>query len=298
MDDPQAWPAAVTAHLAHQCGGPVTVTRLGGMSGASVWRARFAEASAIVKAGPSRRERLFYEHTGVVLDRAGVAMPRLLWSAESDGSNWLILEDIAAPFPVPPPEQWRPDPRMVAMLARLHSLTLDLPAELITYPAWDWTEQVTEAALSFFAPVVARNLAAPIRSLRDQAMHLSEQWCWISGDPNPSNWGVRTDGSLVLFDWELARRGAPPTDLAITVAGLGDPAKYEAVAACYLAAWPAISDQPPWSPPALARDIALAKAWSVVTLLRTIVEGKGRIPEQLRSQLSERVPPWLESLAR
>jgi hypothetical protein len=104
--------------------------------------------------------------------------------------------------------------------------------------------------------------------LRDEAQHLIASWCWISGDPNPSNWGTRADGSLVLFDWELVRRGTPPTDLAILVSGLGDEAKYAEMAACYLTIWPAIDGRRSWPAATLARDIALAKVWTVVMLLR------------------------------
>lgn len=301
MDTFDAWPVPVTDHLRRAYGDPVSVERLGGMSGAAVHRLRFADGSVIVKAGSGRRNRresLFYRYAGDPLLRAGVSLPRLLWSAELPDGSWLVLEDIPTPVPVVLHDRWQPDARMVAMLARLHALALDLPDELATYEEWDWAEEVTDAALTFFEPATARELAAPLRALREEAMHLGERWCWISGDPNPNNWGLRADGSPVLYDWELVRRGTPPIDLAILVTGLGDEAMYEQVAACYLDAWRATTNRPPWAGATLARDIALGKVWSVATFLRACVTNEGRIPERLRGQLAEYVPPWVQRLAR
>jgi hypothetical protein len=226
-----------------------------------------------------------------------VFAPRLLWSGDAGDLHWLVLEDIPTAVPVPPPDRWQPNDGMVAMIARLHSLALDLPDELAGYPKWDWTVDATEVALSLL-PAAARDLAPALRSLREEAQHLTAPWCWISGDPNPSNWGVRDDGALVLYDWELVRRGTPPTDLAILVAGLGDEAKYEAMAACYLETWRVMDVGPSWPADALARDIALAKVWTVVMLLRACVSETANVPEQVRTHLTEFVPPWVRSLAR
>jgi aminoglycoside phosphotransferase (APT) family kinase protein len=184
------------------------------------------------------------------------------------------------------------------MLARLHTLTLDLPSELHTIEAWRWTDAMTDAALTFFSAGIAREIDAPFRALQEAAQHLDTPCCWTSGDPNPSNWGERADGTPVLYDWELVRRGVPALDLAVLVAGLGDAAKYEAVAACYLEERSRLTDAPAWRAESLPRDIALAKAWTVASLLRACVTGGGRVPDALRAQLTEDVPPWIISIAR
>jgi thiamine kinase-like enzyme len=298
MDSFEAWPATVTSHLRAVYGIPIAIERPGGMSGASVHRVRFAEGSVIVKSSSSGRESLFYRHADDQLERGGVCAPRLLWSAEIDELHWLVLEDIPASAPIAPPDRWQPNAGMVAMIARLHSLTLALPVELANFAKWDWTVDATDDALSFFPAAVARNLAPPLQALREEAQHLAAPWCWISGDPNPSNWGTRADGSLVLFDWELVRRGTPPTDLAILVAGLGDETKFAQMAACYLDLWQTISAKRSWPAATLARDIALAKIWTVVMLLRACVSGRANVPAELRGQMAESVPPWVRSLAR
>src|SRR5579883_2966731 len=50
-----------------------------------------------------------------------------------------------------------------------------------------------------------------------------------TGDPNPTNWGLRADGTIVLYDWERFGQATPAIDLAITVPGLGDRAVFQKV---------------------------------------------------------------------
>ena len=82
----------------------------------------------------------------------------------------------------------------------------------------------------------------------------------ISGDPNPTNWSVREDGTVVLFDWERVGYGTPALDLAITVPGLGTPDDYRRVVEGYLRAGPSPELTAPQEGPVerLAYDIALA----------------------------------------
>lgn len=266
------------------------------MSGARVFRLRLDHDSVVVKASSSGREALFYARVAPRLRPIGVPIPDLLWSARAEGEHWLVLEDIPTPLPVPAMDLWQPDPAMVAVLARLHAHELDLPSEPFSHDGWRWTDAVTDAALSFFAPAVAASLTRPLRALQEQAQHLAEPRCWISGDPNPTNWGLRGDGSLALMDWELFRRGHPALDLAILIVGLGDGAKYERLAGCYVDQQRATGHLPAWPADMLARDIPLAKIWSVTVLLSTTVTGKGRVPDRLKAQLAEFVPPWIHQI--
>jgi aminoglycoside phosphotransferase (APT) family kinase protein len=135
-----------------------------------------------------------------------------------------------------------------------------------------------------------------LRSLQGEARRLAEPRCWISGDPNPRNWGLRADGSPALFDWEMFGPGVPATDLAIIIPGLGDADAYAAAADCYRAAWDA--PQPlPWTSEHLARDIAIAKVASVVRLLHAHASGAARVDDQLVVWLVTAMPPWLTQLA-
>jgi len=293
-----AWPADVTRRLADTVGEPEAVEPLGGMSGSEVYLVRGARDSVVLKVSAGPREARFYTRVAPHLRPAGIPIPDLVWYEHVADRHWLILEHIPTPLPIPHRDSWSPDPRMVAVLARLHALPIDAPPADFRREEWRWTDAMSEAALSFFAPAEARSLAPAVRALQQEAQHLAEEWCWISGDPNPLNWGLRADGGLALFDWELFRRGAPPLDLAILVVGHGDAEKYEQLARCYLDQWRAVTSAPPWPPATLARDIALGKAWTFVALLsHIVVRGGGRVPDRLKEQLAEYVPPWLREIA-
>jgi hypothetical protein len=144
---------------------------------------------------------------------------------------------------------------------------------------------------------VREELAPLVRELQHEAKRLSEPWCYISGDPSAPNWGLRADGSLVLFDWEICRPGIPAMDLGITVAGLGNHDKYAAAAVAYLDVWASWGEPLPWTHAELARDIALAKAETVIHLLCAHATDSARIPEQTIAWLVGAVPNWLRSLA-
>ncbi len=82
---------------------------------------------------------------------------------------------------------------------------------------------MTQAAFDWLPGIESEALEQPQR----EHAAISEPWCWISGDPNPRNWGLRADGTPVLFDWELFGPGTPATDLAIIVPGLGTLTDYK-----------------------------------------------------------------------
>jgi aminoglycoside phosphotransferase (APT) family kinase protein len=299
MDNLACWPPTLLSFLDRAYGALLSVERLdGGMSPARVSRLQFAETSVVVKASPRSKETVFYERIADQLRPAGLPIPALHWSAQIDGEHWLVLEDIPDPLPLPHHLHWRPDARTVAVLARLHTQTPTVPAGIFDIEQRDWSDDVTAAALSFFAPEIARELVGPLRALQAEGQHVTAAWCWIAGDPNPTNWGLRRDDTVALYDWELFRRGTPAIDLAVLVLGNGDMPKYEALAACYLENWRSLTDAPPWSSATLARDIALAKVWTVTWFLNCIVTnpGEGHVPDRLKAQLTEFVPPWLSEM--
>jgi hypothetical protein len=289
------WPEPVTEQLRRAHGEPLAVERLGGMSVARVYRVRFPERSAIVKTSPRPAEARFYESVAGRLRSAGVPIPRLEWVAHLADGHWLVLEDIPNPLPAPPPDRWRPGPRVVAVLVRLHRTTRQMSLDFPDARAHAWTDDATAAALRCFPEERSLDLAPRLRALQRQAEHLSEAWCWISGDTSPPNWGVRPDGTLALYDWELFRRGVPAGDLAPVVPGLGNPQMFRQIAAAYRAEWERSGEVLPWSLDALARDIALAKLATVVMLLAAHAEGRARVPEDHIARLLAAVPPWLNT---
>ena len=150
---------------------------------------------------------------------------------------------------------------------------------------------MTDRALSLFPERIAADLRPLLSSMQEGSSHLFAPLCSISGDPNPSNWGLREDASPVLFDWERFGAGTPALDLAITVPGLGDEDDRRAVASTYLDGWPGA----PFPIDRLTRDMALAKAWTVVELLSGYAEGQVRAASVI-GRLLEVFPPWVAEI--
>ncbi len=83
----------------------------------------------------------------------------------------------------------------------------------------------------------------------------------MSGDSNAGNWGRRENGDVVLFDWERFGKGSPAIDLAPLIKGMGTKQAMLSLAERY----GQIARHS--NPPALAREIAIAKAWIVTEVI-------------------------------
>jgi hypothetical protein len=226
----------------------------------------------VVKGPVERREAHVYRALRPMLKRADVALPRVEWA----NARWLVLEDLPRRLPI---EDALGNPGVLRMLRRLHACLLDLDDAFVSA----WPDDLTSRALSIFELEVQRSLAPRLARIRLAALPLFEPASIISGDPNPTNWGMREDGSLVLYDWGRIGRGAPAIDLAITVPGLGDAAAYALVASVY-------------GPPARVPDIAAAKAWTVVHYLAEALAGRVSTSESVIDRLRSIVPPWIEAV--
>lgn len=284
------FPEAIHRHLASTRGDVVAVEPLRGIAAGRVFRVRAARGSVIVKGASREAEAWFYLETAGALAEYGVATPMLEWCEREGDAWWLVLEDIPRPLPR---ERWLADPAVLAVLRRLHRSGVAPPDAPDTYlPAWD--EPMTAAARSTLPREAADRVAPLLERLREAHQHLFAPNCPISGDPNPTNWGLRANGTLVLYDWERVCLGAPALDLAVTIPGLGDPDAFRQVARGYLTTGPQSPDDAAIE--ALAHDIAVAKAWSVVELLSHVAQGRIS-PDTPLDWLRERFPGWLQDLA-
>lgn len=271
------WPTTISDAARELLGPDMTAEPLGGMSGAGVQRLRGNGLSAVLKQSSLPNEWHVYTQFAGRLHAAGVALPRLHAGAFESNIWWLLLEDIPRSLPQ---ERWLADAEVLEMLHRLHAIPIaDLPLPESRFRP-GWSADLTRQALSLFEPDDARHLEPLLADIRKQAARLFEPVCVISGDPNPANWGIRNDGSLVLFDWERCTLGHPAVDLAITVPGLGDMAAFEQVAGRYAAG-----------------DVARAKVWTVVEILAGCADGSV-VPSFDVSRLVGQIPTWLGSLFR
>jgi aminoglycoside phosphotransferase (APT) family kinase protein len=288
------WPERLRDQIERRAGTRYSVERLGGMSLSGVWRVSGTAGSAIIKASSSGYEARFYRDVAPSLRQTGIPIPELLLALDDGTRHWLLLEDIPVPLPIATGSGWQPDREVVTILARLHAATRATPPRLANPPFRGWTDAMTQSALGCL-PDRPADLERLLAALQREAQTLVQPWCWISGDPNPRNWGMRAGAEPVLFDWELFGPGVPATDLAIIVPGIGDHAAYARVAAAYHASW-AGQDPLPWDTTELSGQIAVAKISTVVQLLDSHVTGTARIGDDLLAWLVDAVPDWLRSL--
>jgi aminoglycoside phosphotransferase (APT) family kinase protein len=277
-------------YLGEAFGQPTGVETLGGQSAAAVYRVRFVGKSLIVKTSPIANEAVFYEKIAPLLQARSIDVPVLERSFCEAGRYWLVLEDVPHPLPA---TRRQADDQMIEVLYRLHTFKLE---QLPPGPGWyrpKWTAPMTELALECLPPEVARPSKPFLYTLQNDYQHLFKPQNLISGDPNPGNWGLREDGTLVLFDWERFSYGTPALDLAITVGGVGNVAGYAATAVKYLRTNKdlAASEIMALTRP-LARDIAIAKIWTVVEYLSEYRRGKMK-PGVTLDKLLPIIVEWL-----
>lgn len=285
------WPEAVRGYLQAEYGAPTDITPLSGLSFNRIWRVCFHETCVIVKQALETREAIFYREAAPQFNAQGVYTPDLKWSTAVDNAEWLILEYIPKPFPR---ERWEADVDQLTTLYRLHHgwLHIDTSQPWWFEPYWD--TEMTEATLSFFPAEMASALHPLLSDLQYRSQPLFEAKCWISGDPNPRNWGIREDDTVVLFDWERFGRGTPLLDLAITMPGFPEDGQFETLAARYLrhARTTELAEIQKF-----ARQLALAKVWNLVEFVYMLQTDDVADPEPF-GYLAEELPGWLLTIER
>lgn len=267
-------------------GTPVGLERLAGLSGATVRRVRFARLNLVIKVTSERTEFEFYRTVAPVLRARGIGIPELVVAGSLPDGYWLALEHIPEPLPS---ARWVADDDQMRALRRLHRNTLDLPDldDVVFTP--EWTTAMTESALAWLPAPVAARVRRLLRPIRRAALSLFRPKCFISGDPNPRNWGLRADGSLVLFDWERFGRATPAIDVAITIPGLPDRDVLTTVAAGYLGGGAREGRH------ALVRELAAAKVWSTVDFLEG-ARRPGAGPDRTVRHLCAELARWVDEM--
>lgn len=211
-------------------GEPMTLERLNGVGGPGVILIAGPRGRAIAKY-PVRREAEFYRSWAPLVRQQGLGVPEVYAQGETSARAWILMEALDATL-TPPYRDRLPD--MTAYLAQLHAMPRDrlrstddsLPIRPVALSPQDiddaatlWTAEVRESLVDL--------LRLPWPALPTD-MRL------VSGDPNPTNWGVRASGQLVLFDWSEVAWSHPAYDLAVLCGGLPEVALVEQVVDVYL----------------------------------------------------------------
>jgi thiamine kinase-like enzyme len=155
------------------------------------------------------------------------------------------------------------------VLYRVHIGTWNKPLIIKKHYVPKWDDRLTENVLSLYSTGITTEIHTMFKEVQKQSKELFTDFCWINGDTNPTNWGVRKDGTLVLYDWERIGYSHPAIDLVITIPGIGtaDNTIESLVATRYLNIWNKSSSYIPFSKSNLIKHIKLAKIWSVIEFL-------------------------------
>lgn len=243
-------------------GGPIrSVERLStGMSGA-VWRVATGDSTQIVKRTTGPREPAVYRDLARALAHAGVRIPSCRAIVpNADGSTWLVLEDIPRPLPR---DRWLADPDVLNTLVRLHTMDPIVLRPILEPYRPQWTRAMTD-------DIVALEGSAPLHgwleAVREEHAALATVRRVISGDANPTNWGIDRDGAIVLMDWERIGLGPPAFDLATTIPGAGSADDFRLVSsrANEIRRSAPVEPEPPDLSP---RALAVMKLFTIVELI-------------------------------
>jgi hypothetical protein len=290
MYDPASWPAELVQFAEQQWGSIISVEPLAGLSGARVWQLSAGEQWVVVKQC-SVNEASFYEWAAPRLRAVGIGTPEVWWAFEDQISHWLVLEYLPA---APARATWLAHPAWMTALARLHQLPLEVFSDLRAPYRPRWDDALIDDSLALIAPPQRPQLRVDLAAIGEELAELQRQERPISGDPNPANWGLRADGTVVLFDWERAGFGPPAFDLAITIPGLADAGAARKVAHAYRAAGGVLPLNV--SIESLTREILLCKVWVVGEFMATVARQRLTLPPAY-DELWRTVPDWVAALA-
>ncbi|EIT87456.1 LPS biosynthesis choline kinase [Fictibacillus macauensis ZFHKF-1] len=246
----------------------VIINSIDGLSGANPERGVFSyrinsiNKSYILKNCTQKREFDIYTQHASFFKNNNINIPEIYFFCEEDGENWIIIEHIPHPFPK---NRWKADTEQIFQLYKLHSKSLNSDIKINDPYQFIWDEELTER-VQYLLPI---ELNATISHIKEQSQVIFTQFCIISGDSNPTNWGVRDNGILVSFDFERIGYGNPAIDLAITMPGFGSEdgsLEYE-IAKKYISYWRNNTITFPFSVDQLTKQIKMAKVWSALDYL-------------------------------
>lgn len=279
----RAWPVPLRSAVEARVGAIVTEQPLDDLSGRRVRLLEGPLGRAVLKAAPHAREVRFYRDLAAVLD-PGIAVPRVFWVDQS----WLLLEHLPEPLTR---ERWLADTAVMRSLAALHR-SERAHALLVDPFRPAWTAELIQAAVGRLAPAHRVRTTRALERLRLEADRWLSGDVLVSGDPNPGNWGVRGDGTVVLFDWERIGLATPAVDVAITVPGLPSRDQLELATAAYLGVQH--RDVVQWSTQEFTRGLAVVKTWTYLELLADDRE----VPELVRARhrLATDLPSWVGAI--
>ncbi len=232
----------------------------------------------IRKKGASDVEINFYKFAASNLKR--INTPKLLRVTQDD----LFIEYIPNRMGL---EQLQTNSNMFQQIAHLHLSQYSLTFEVKKH---EWSDSATDIA--FQALKLSKDEQYAVKHIQSKSSELFEYPGLISGDTNDGNWGTRSNGELVLFDWERFGKGSPAIDLAPLVKGLGSITDYEEVIEKYVPYNPSLSIQE------LKRHLIIAKCWIIVEVVNLLLSRGNPAASTYINWYRSNVPDWVVSVRK
>ena len=261
------FPQKIQQYLVESFGIPITMKKLNGIkSYGGCYCIKFFNTSVIVKHMVDPQEYLFYNECTRFMQEFKRHIPILYCSYRNEEDYWIVIEDVENSLPK---ERWYADEHLLEVLFKFHSETWGKSLLLSNHYSPNWKNELTYAVLELMPDKISNQLQSSLFELQKESQHIFKPYCWLNADTNPTNWGIRKDGTVVLFDWERISCASPAIDLAITIPGLGtaDNSVESLISKRYIAMWSELSSDFPFTEQKLLQEIKLAKLWSVVEYL-------------------------------
>lgn len=234
----------------------------------------------IEKSPTGEVEYAFYQNVATELKQAKIATPKIL--SVNDSLRKLRMEYI--PYKVE--QDAVADDDVIAMLERLHRYP---PNAEWLFHTHLWSEFALEKTILLLA--LPEKSARLLRRFRQCSDVIFDYPSLVSGDSNAGNWGRRQNGDLVLFDWERFGKGSPAIDLGPLIKGMGTKQTFIDLAERYC------QHARRHDFNALAREIAIVKAWVVTEVIMLLSERQKPTFYLYRNWYKEHLPDWLEDVA-
>ena len=286
------WPQEIQNYVIDTYKFPTSIIKLDGIKqNGGCYRIQIDDSSIIIKEMTDPQEYLFYTKCLSIMESFNNNIPILYGAYEQDNNYWIIIEDVPGVFPK---SRWNADSQQVDAMFRLHSESWGRSLPIIGGYTPKWDDQLTEKVLGLLSDRISNQIWSLLSELQKASQQLFKPYCWINADTNPTNWGIRKDGSIVLFDWERISCGSPAIDLAITIPGLetSDNSTEKVIVERYLSLWTNSPLDFPLNKQLLFEQLKLAKIWSAIEFLGSdsaAVESKmlSKISNQLIEKIHE-----------
>lgn len=248
----------------------------------------------IIKISRHQQEYRFYQQVAPrVLKTDEGIIPKVYKMKTNAGLFWIVMEFInylpeTAPWPIPN--------GLLDTLITVHSLPIHHVPRSSQFQRPELSPPQRMKALEALPTALQIPLHAKLNSILGDYNWSFPPTSFCHGDPHSSNWGNRSNGSYVLFDWARFTLATPAYDLARLL-----PWKHrhfdniKTLATQYVALWNTRSEHLLSHPDSLMIDIIEAKIFHVMEYLYIAKEHLTHDPRH-QSLLLE-FQDWLEDMS-